>query len=170
MSTGLIIAIIVVAVIVIALLVMLPRMRAAADRRKAERELLERREAAAGEQRAVASERETRAERAEEQARIAASAAEREREQASAASERAEMHEQGRADHELIEPDERDRFAGIVDTEHEHADAPAGTADRDADGHTLDDRARAATGRDDEQRFERSRITDDVRDSDRTGR
>ena len=47
MSTGLIIAIVVVALIIIALLVMLPRMRAAADRKKAERELLSRRETVA---------------------------------------------------------------------------------------------------------------------------
>jgi hypothetical protein len=169
MSTGLIIAIVVVALIVIGVLVMLPRMRAAAERKRAERELLSRREAAAGEHRGIASERESRAERAEQRARMAEREAERERAEASMAAERADMHEQGRADHELIDPEERDRFEGV--------------ADADRDGHVTDDRVRETTGRepattgregesgqdrDDERRFERGRITDDVRDSERT--
>jgi hypothetical protein len=52
-----------------------------------------------------------------------------------------------------------------------------GTADRDGDGHTLDDRAReTGTTRDgttaaaDDGRFDRTRVTDDVRDSDRAER
>ena len=59
-----------------------------------------------------------------------------------------------------------------------------GTADRDGDGHTMDDRAREAgtmrdgtTGTepgaaspDDERRFDRSRGTADVRESDRAER
>ena len=52
--------------------------------------------------------------------------------------------------------------------------------ERDADGNTMDDRARAMTGRDegeemtdyergreDQKRFDRERITDDVRESER---
>ena len=77
------------------------------------------------------------------------------------------MHERGMADHELVDDHERDRFAEVTDT----------TADRDADGHTVDDRARDATtgedrtdydrGREDERRLDRERITDDVRESER---
>jgi hypothetical protein len=117
--------------------------------------------------------------------------AQRERAEANLRHERASMHERGMADDELIADDERDRFAGVSGPD----------ADRDDDGHTMDDRARAATdrdtdtdrdaspgvrsgttdgsatgqessdyerGREDERRFERSRLTDDVRESDRT--
>ena len=93
------------------------------------------------------------------------------------------------ADDELIDESERDRFAGVANTD---------PADRDGDGHTMDDRARAAAGRDDdrdgvddrqetgsdsgrggatsaeyeqgrqdERRFEREQTTDDVRESER---
>src|SRR5215208_6049788 len=176
MSTGLIIAIVVVALIVIALLVMLPRMRANARRKQAERELHARRSSVAGEQREAALQRESRAERAEQQARIAEQEARRERAEADLRRERAEMHERGMADDELIDDSERDRFAGVTGP------------DADGDGHTLDDRARAATdgdpptrasdadstspdydrGREDERRFERNRLTDDVRESERS--
>jgi type II secretory pathway pseudopilin PulG len=175
MSTGLIIAIVIAAIIIIALLVMLPRMRASARRKQAERELHSRRQTVAEEHRSAAAERENRAEMAQQKARMAEQAAQRERAEANLQSERADMHERGMADHELIDESERDRFQDVANT-------PEGTVDRDADGHTLDDRARAATGRDnetsgdyrqgreDERRFERERITDDVRESDRTQR
>jgi hypothetical protein len=183
MSTGLIVAIIVAAIIIIALLVMLPRMRATAHRKQAERELHSRRERVADEHRSAAAERETRAEMAEQKARMAEQAAQRERAEANLQSERADMHERGMADHELIDDSERDRFEGVANT-------PGGTLDRDGDGHTIDDRTRAATGRDDapateyeqrpeteyqqgredERRFERERITDDVRESGRPNR
>ena len=52
------------------------------------------------------------------------------------------MHEKGMADDELIADDERDRFKGVANT---------GTADADRDGHTMDDRARNALGRDDDR-------------------
>ena len=139
MSTGLIIAIVVVAIIIIALLVMLPRMRATAERKKAERELHSRRETVASEHRAEASERERRAEQAEQKARLAEQSAERERAEANLQSERATMHERGMADDELIDDSERDRFADV---------SPGVRADADRDGDTMDDRARAATGRD----------------------
>ena len=163
MSTGLIIAIVVVAIIIIALLALMPRMRAKAREREARRELESRRERVADEHRTAATERE--------------------RAEANLRRERAEMHERGMADDELIDDNERDRFQGV-----------AGTGDRDGDGHTMDDRAREATGRDengmraenmqsegapstdyqqgrqDERRFERERITDDVRESDRSHR
>jgi type II secretory pathway pseudopilin PulG len=178
MSTALIVVIVVAAVILLALLVMLPRMRAAARRREAERELSNRRETVADEHRSAAREREQRAEVAEQKARLAQQAAERERAEAGMMEERASMHERGLADHELVDDSERDKFADVMST----------PADRDGDGHTMDDRARdmmhrddadrtAASGsttagyeqgREDERRFERSRITEDVRDSERT--
>ena len=174
MSTGLIIVIVAAAIILIALLVMLPRMRASARRKQAERELHSRRHAVAEEHRSAAAERENRAEVAEQQARMAEQAAQRERAEANLQSERATMHERGMADEELIDDSERDRFEDV-------ANRPGGAVDRDADGHTIDDRARAARaseggtpdyqrGRDDERRFERERITDDVRDSQRERR
>jgi hypothetical protein len=188
MSTGLIIAIVVVALILIALAVMLPRMRASAARKQAERELHSRRQAVAGEHRSEAAQREERAEEAEQKARMAQQAAERERAEANLHNERADMHERGRADDELIDDHERDRFADVANTGGapdgaDYDPATTGTSDRDGDGHTVDDRAREATGRDDqpateseqgrvdERRFARGdRITDDVRDSERTKR
>ena len=184
MSTGLIVVIVVAAIILLALLVMLPRMRASAQRQKAERELNQRRETVANEHRSAAREREQRAEMAEQKARMAQQAAEKERAEAGMMEQRAQMHERGMADHELVDENERDRFSDVMST----------PQDRDGDGHTADDRARDALhrdddpertpmasddgatspdyqqGREDERRFERSRITDDVRDSDRTQR
>jgi hypothetical protein len=186
MSTGLIIAIAVAAVLIIALLVLLPRMRAAARQKQAQRELHSRRDRVAEEERSAATERERDAEMAERKARMAQQEAERERAEANLRHERADMHERGMADHELIDEHERDRFQGVAGP------------DRDGDGHTMDDKARSATGRDDttsddrmqssemeaegatspdyqrgrqdERRFERERITDDVRESERTQR
>jgi Flp pilus assembly protein TadB len=144
MSTALIVVIVVAAVILLGLLVMLPRMRASARRKQAERELHSRRETVAGEHRTAAAERENRADMAEQQARIAEQTAQRERAEANLQSERAAMHERGMADDELIEESERDRFQDVAN--------------------------QPGTGRADEQRFERERITDDVRESDRTQR
>jgi hypothetical protein len=173
MDTGLIIAIAVAALIIIALLVLLPRMTAGAKRKKAERELMQRRETVAGEHRSEARERQQRAEMAEQKARMAQQAAERERAEAGLMEERATMHERGLADHELVEEHERDRFADVIETR--------SSTDRDGDGHTVDDRARDALRRDDGidrqqgsvsadegrfERVERTRITQDVRDSD----
>src|SRR5215216_6707180 len=173
MSTGLIVAIIVAAIIIIALLVMLPRMRAAGRRKQAERELHSRRRAVATEQREEAAQRETRAERAEQQARIAQQEAERERAEANLRKERATMHERGMAD------SERDRFAGVSgpdrtadadetadDRTRSETDRDEGTAPtmREGDGSVSSDYER---GREDERRFERSRLTDDVRESER---
>jgi hypothetical protein len=181
-STGLIIAIVVVALIVIGLLVLLPRMRASAQRKKAERELVQRRETVAGEHREAAREREQRAEMAEQKARLAQQQAEKERAEAGMMEQRAQMHERGMADDELVEDHERERFSPVMEN--------GGTVDRDVDGHTMDDRAREAgtlrdgttggdtgatsadyqQGREDERRVDRSRVTDDVRESDRTER
>jgi type II secretory pathway pseudopilin PulG len=211
-STGLIVAIVIVALIILALLFLLPRMRKAARHKQAERELRSRREAVATEHRQEAAQRETRAEEAERKARMAEQAAQRERAEANLRHERADMHERGMADDELIDDQERDRFAGVA--------GPDETRDADGDGNTMDDRARAATdrdsasgptgataagtdessgvrsgttgdagtagttgtetgatqsqseyerGREDERRFERNRLTEDVRESDRSG-
>jgi type II secretory pathway pseudopilin PulG len=209
MSTGLIVAIVIVALIILALLFLLPRMRAAARHKQAERELRSRREQVAGEHREVASERETRAEEAERKARMAQQAAERERAEANMQRERASMHERGMADDQLIDEHEREKFADVA--------GPDRSADADRDSRTTDDRPRAATepdrtaatppsggattgrdstadrqgsgirsgttgdtgepaatspdyqrGREDERRFERSRLTEDVRESDRS--
>jgi hypothetical protein len=173
MSTELIIAIVVAALILLALLVLLPRMRGAAQRKKAERELHDRRRTVAEEHRSEAAQRQERADLAERQARVAQQTAERDRAEANLQQERAELHERGLADHELVDEGERDRFQGVMG---------GGTRDADGDGHTLDDRARAATGRDEEpasgsvssdyqqgREDERSRITDDVRRTDRPG-
>ena len=180
MSTGLIVVIVVAAIILLALLVLLPKMRASAQRQKAERELNQRRETVADENRNAAREREQRAEMAEQKARIAQQTAEKERAEAGMMEQRAQMHERGMADDELVDEGERDRFADVMST----------PQDRDGDGHTMDDRAREMTdrddangarmeseggststdyeqGREDERRFERNRITDDVRESDR---
>jgi type II secretory pathway pseudopilin PulG len=195
MSTGLIIAIIVVAIIIIALLMLLPRMRGAARQKQAERELRSRREAVADEHRQEAAQREARAERAEQQARMAEQEAQRERADANLKKERASMHERGMADDELIADDERERFAGVAGPDADRdrdahtmddraraatdrdpdttAAAPQGDTDRDASpgvrsGTTDQESTDYERGREDERRFERNRLTDDVRDSDRS--
>jgi FtsZ-interacting cell division protein ZipA len=113
MSTGLIIAIVVAAIVLIALFAfVLPRARRNAQVRARERELATRRERAAGEQRELADERRRGAETAEQKARIAEQEAKRERAEAELREQRAQMHEKGMADDELIDENERDRFAG----------------------------------------------------------
>ncbi len=139
MSTGAIIAIVIVALIIIALLAfVMPRMRARARVRARERELQQRREQVAGEHRAEADQRERQAARAEQRARIAAKEADAERAQAELHQERAGLHERGMADDELIDDDERDRFAGTS------AMRPA--TDAEADRGTLDDDRTATSG------------------------
>jgi hypothetical protein len=80
--------------------------------RKQERELQQRREGAAAEHREHAQSRERGAEAAEQRARVAEQEAERERAEANLHQERAAASERGMADRELIDDDERDRFAG----------------------------------------------------------
>ncbi|MBA3821990.1 MAG: hypothetical protein H0X17_24105 [Deltaproteobacteria bacterium] len=151
MSTGAIIAIVVVALIIIGLLVMLPRMRGAASQKQAERELGSRRETVATEHREAAAQGENRAELAERKARIAEQEAQRDRAEAKLQSERAEMHDRGLADDELIDDSERDRFDGVTGPGSASTSTSDRSADVDRDGHTLDDRARAATDRDHDQ-------------------
>jgi FtsZ-interacting cell division protein ZipA len=113
MSTGLIIAIVIVAIVLIALFAfVLPRARRTAQVRARERELEQRRERAAGEQREVADDRRRGAEMAEQKARMAEQEAKRERAEAELGEQRAQMHERGMADDELIDDGERDKFAG----------------------------------------------------------
>jgi hypothetical protein len=124
MSTGLIIAIVMVALVLLALFAfVLPRARRTAQVKARERELEQRRERVAGEQRAEAEERRGMAERAEQRAQMAESEARRERAEAELREQRAQMHERGMADDELIDESERDRFAGTS------ADEPAATRD-----------------------------------------
>ncbi len=164
MSTGLIIAIAVAAVLIIALLVLMPRMRSSARRKKAERELHSRRERVADEHRTEAAERDRSAEMAEQKARMAEQAAQRERAEAQLQKERADMHERGMADHELIDDSERDRFEGVAGT----GDDERRTSEMGAEGAPSTEYEQ---GRQDERRFERGeRITDDVRESERTQR
>ena len=121
MTTGLIIAIVVIALILIGLLVMLPRMRRQAEMKKRERELGQRRDAAAGQHRQVAETRESEADKAEREARMAQKQAEKQRAEAELHKERATMTERGDADHELIDEHERDKFAGTsADTGEDH--------------------------------------------------
>jgi hypothetical protein len=139
MSTGLIIAIIVVVLILLALLFLLPRIRAKANEKKAQRELESRRERVATEKRETASARQTEAEKAEQEAEIAQQRARAQRAEAERHEAEARMHERGLADDQLVEDHERDRFAGVTgdngtDTVRRD-DAAYGGADRtDAEG------------------------------------
>jgi FtsZ-interacting cell division protein ZipA len=130
MSTGLIIAIVIAAIVLIALFAfVLPRARRQAQVRARERELGQRRERAADEQRGEAAERNRQAEMAEQKARMAEQEAKRERAEAELREQRAQMHDQGMADHELIGDDERDKFAGTSAM----SDDPAPMRDNDDD-------------------------------------
>jgi FtsZ-interacting cell division protein ZipA len=120
MSTVLVVVIVVVVVLVVAGLVMLTRLPKARERarlQKRERELNERREQVVDEHREEAAARERQAEVAEQRARVAAQEAQRERAESQLAEEKAKLHERGLADHELIDNDERDHFAGTSATE-----------------------------------------------------
>jgi FtsZ-interacting cell division protein ZipA len=119
MSTVLIVVIVVVvvAVVVALLLTRLPQARERARVQKRERELNERREQVVDEHREEAASRDRQAEVAEQRARVAAQEAERQRAESQLAEEKARLHERGLADHELIDDDERERFAGTSATE-----------------------------------------------------
>lgn len=115
----LIVVIVVVVVLVVGGLALtrLPKARERARQREAERELGERREQVVDQHREAAATRERQAEVAEQRARVAAQDAERERAESRLAGEKAKLHERGLADHELIDVDERQRFAGTSATE-----------------------------------------------------
>jgi hypothetical protein len=134
--------------IVVALIVALPRMRERARLRAREKELGERREQVATQHREASQRLDERAEVAERHARIAEQEAARERAAAQVRQERAELHEQGLADHELISDDERDRFAGTSAVEDGRGEVAAdgSRGELGADG----GRGEVASGRDPE--------------------
>jgi FtsZ-interacting cell division protein ZipA len=133
MSTALIIAIVVAALLLIALFAfVLPRARRNAQVKARERELGQRRERAAEEQRTEAAERNRQAEMSEQKARMAETEAKRERAEADLREQRAQMHEQGMADHELVDESERDRFAGTSAMRDDDEPAPMRDDDRTA--------------------------------------
>jgi FtsZ-interacting cell division protein ZipA len=140
MSTGLIILIVVVALLLIGLLVMLPRMRAKAEERKAQRELESRRDRVATEHRETASARATEADRAEQEAEIAQQKARAERAEAARHEAEAKMHDRGLADDKLVDDHERDRFPGVT--------GDNGTDRRDDDVRRDDDGAYGDADRD----------------------
>src|SRR5579859_2439749 len=113
MSLVAVIVIVVVVVAAIALLfAFLPRLRERSRIRARERKLGSRRETVISEHREAAEGRMRRAEEAQQRARIAELEAQRERTEADLNHEKARKHEAGLADHELIDQEERDRFAG----------------------------------------------------------
>lgn len=129
--------IIVLAVLaIIALVVLMPRLRAKSQEQKAKRELGQRRERVATDNREQAGQRDRQAEQAEQKAAAAQQAAERERAEARRLETEADRHEQGLADDELIEDHERDRLGPVAGT-------PI-----DSDGDGRDDRVEG-DGRDD---------------------
>ena len=143
MSTGLIIAIVVVALILLVLFAfVLPRARRTAKVKARERELEQRRERVAGEHRAEAELRE----------------------------QRAQMHEQGRADHELIDESERDRFAGTSAMSNEPTDTRDDDRVKDRPMHEPDteyEQGRVDEAREREGRFGRSPETPRTEDPSR---
>jgi FtsZ-interacting cell division protein ZipA len=157
MTTGAIIAIVVVALILLALLAfVLPRMRRNAQVRARERELGERRERAAEEHRTEAESRRREAEMAEQKARMAETEAKRERAEAELREQRAQMHEQGMADHELVDENERDKFAGTSAMRDEPA--PMG---EDTGRPMHEPSSEYEQGREDESRMREGRFTRD---------
>jgi hypothetical protein len=116
MSTAVWIIIILAVLALIVLLVMLPRIRAKSREQKAKRELGQRRERVATENREEAGVRSRQAEQAEQKAAAAQQAAERERAEARRLETEADRHEQGLADDELIEDHERDRLGPVAGT------------------------------------------------------
>jgi hypothetical protein len=127
MSTGVIIAIIVAVLIILFIVAfVLPRARKRAQVRARQRELEGRRERVATEHRDAATTREREAEAAEQRARMAQAEAERQRADAQLHAERANMHERGMADHELVDEHEREHFAPALDDEGTTHDAGTG--------------------------------------------
>ena len=129
-------------------------MRKQAEMKKRERELGQRREAAAGEHRQVADTRQQEADKAEREARMAQKEAERQRAEAELHQERASMHESGEADHELIDENERDRFAG---TSADVGDTPRGETETGRTGATGDSAETTGTPTGSRSEFEQGR-------------
>ena len=113
MSTAAIIVIVVVVVLILIVLVaLMPRMRERRRISQRESELDDRRDHVVETNRAEAELRGRRADDAERRARIAEQEAQRERAEANIRKEQAEIHERGMADERLIDPEEREDFAG----------------------------------------------------------
>lgn len=93
-------AIIVIAAIVLVALIAWALVKRMSGERRRQRAVAERREEAAVQEKSVAQERMTRAERAEQEARLAAQKAQQERAAAEQHATRATMHEEGHLDHE----------------------------------------------------------------------
>ena len=119
MDTGAIIAIVVIAaIILIALLVALPRMRGKAAERKLENKRQEvaskhREEASAREREAQLAE--ARAQQQRSEAELAQAEANKQRADAEIHAKRAELHDQGLADHELPGSHDRDGSTSVVE-------------------------------------------------------
>ena len=124
MSTGIIIAIIVVVVMVLLIVAFVASPRGRVKRR--ERELDQRRDRVIEAHRSEAEVREREAAEAEKRAQLAQAEAQRQRAEAELHESRAGLHEQGLADHELVQDDERDRFAGTSAVESEPAGRESG--------------------------------------------
>jgi ABC-type multidrug transport system fused ATPase/permease subunit len=131
MSTAAWIIIVLAVLAIIALVVLMPRMRAKSQEQKAKRELGQRRERVATDNREQAGVRSRQAEQAEQKAAAAQQAAERERAEARRLETEADRHERGLADDELIEDHERDRLGPVAGT----------PIDSDADGRAEGDDA-----------------------------
>jgi hypothetical protein len=112
MSTALIVVIVGVVLMLVVLALLVPGARERARVRARERELGQRREEVTGEHRRAADERGQKTELAERRARMSVQEAACERAAAQLEQERAESHEHGLADHELVADDEHGRFAG----------------------------------------------------------
>lgn len=163
MSTAVWIIIVLAVLAIVALVVLMPRMRAKSREREARRELGQRRDRVATENREEAGQRSRQAEQAEQKAAAAQQAAERERAEARRLETEADRHEQGLADDELIDDHERDRLGPVagtpIDTDGDgRADERSGRFDRDneARGEGLDEREVAyEQGREDEREGDR---------------
>lgn len=116
MSTAAWIIIVLAVLAIIALVVLMPRMRAKSQEQKAKRELGQRRERVATDNREQAGVSSRQAEQAEQKAAAAQQAAERERAEARRLETEADRHERGLADDELIEDHERDRLGPVAGT------------------------------------------------------
>ena len=120
---GIVVIVAIVLAILFALFMFLPRMREKGRVKKRELELRQRRKQVISEEREEAESRTRQAEVAERRARIAEQEAQRERAEAKLRQQRAGLHEEGMADHELIEEHERERFAGTSAVSKEEADS-----------------------------------------------
>ena len=133
---AIVVIVVVVALVLLGLFFLLPRFRERAQVKKREFELRQRRKQVVSEHRGEAETRERQAEEAERRARIAEQEASRERAEAQLRHEKAELHERGMADHELVEEHEREDFGGTsaVSQAHTEPGGEDGQRERGQDG------------------------------------